>query len=471
MHGENFSLHPHSGPSPPPHLLIPYVWSGPTFWGWLQWGRNAGDPMMPIGPPVFSHCCFCRLPSCCWAADTYWSYSIPHICTLWWTMGSRTAFWAPETDLHWVWGLLADLPHSRPNLAQHQHSIIVLCHHRRASCYLPLHCHYRAVFSSCWRAFSVVPNYNFKVSIIFFTAYCFSNSIEDISNPFYRHLQSPPSTWHLSSFPMPIRPLPTISNLLPNSHCSLMLPWVLSMAPTSIAPCLPKSAACQGTAKVFSHRTASLHVPLTSVSPTHCLDGRGQLLILPFTTTHAKSTSLFLQGDTTLQTLVLPHATCFLSLTGTSSIICVNGNMATASVSWFLLTNLLLTLIIPPSPCMPEELFNLCHASACNVIEWIFRILKCQFQILYLPPEYDMSVQSHIPAALVALHNFIHHYNPEEIDMYCDPTAEFDLEVLEMAATTSVGELGTGPVSGAERNSANERWDRIMCDMWVQYLM
>jgi hypothetical protein len=118
---------------------------------------------------------------------------------------------------------------------------------------------------------------------------------------------------------------------------------------------------------------------------------------------------------------------------------------------------------------MPEELFNLCHALACNIIEQIFGILKCQFQILYLPPEYDMSVQSHIPAALAALHNFICHYDPDEINMYHDPTAEFDLEVLEIAATASVSELGTGLALAAERNDANVRWDRIAHDMWVQY--
>jgi hypothetical protein len=131
---------------------------------------------------------------------------------------------------------------------------------------------------------------------------------------------------------------------------------------------------------------------------------------------------------------------------------------------------LLLTLIIPPSPCTPKELFNLHHASACNVVEQIFGILKHRFRILYLPPEYDMSIQSHIPTALVALHNFIRHYDPKEIDMYHDPTAEFDLEVLEMAITASLGELGTGPALVAERNDVNERWDRITCDMWVQYL-
>jgi hypothetical protein len=80
-----------------------------------------------------------------------------------------------------------------------------------------------------------------------------------------------------------------------------------------------------------------------------------------------------------------------------------------------------------------------------------------------------MSVQSRIPAALAALHNFIRHYDPDEIDVYRNPTTEFDLEVLEMAATASVGELGTGLVSVAERNDANARWDRIARDMWAQY--
>jgi hypothetical protein len=80
-----------------------------------------------------------------------------------------------------------------------------------------------------------------------------------------------------------------------------------------------------------------------------------------------------------------------------------------------------------------------------------------------------MLVQSRIPAVLAALHNFICHYDPNEINVYHDPTAEFDLEVLEMAATASVGELGTGPVLVAERNLVNARRDKITCDMWVQY--
>jgi hypothetical protein len=80
-----------------------------------------------------------------------------------------------------------------------------------------------------------------------------------------------------------------------------------------------------------------------------------------------------------------------------------------------------------------------------------------------------MSVQSRIPTALAALHNFIRHYDPDEINMYHDPTAKFNLEVFEVANTASVGNLGVGPVSAAERNGANARRDRIACDMWEQY--
>ena len=44
------------------------------------------------------------------------------------------------------------------------------------------------------------------------------------------------------------------------------------------------------------------------------------------------------------------------------------------------------------SLCNPKELFNLCHASARNVVERIFGILKRRFRILCIPPEYGMGV-------------------------------------------------------------------------------
>ena len=51
---------------------------------------------------------------------------------------------------------------------------------------------------------------------------------------------------------------------------------------------------------------------------------------------------------------------------------------------------------------MKEELFNLHHASARNVIEWIFGMLKHRFRILHLAPEYSIDIQARIPAALAA---------------------------------------------------------------------
>ena len=56
------------------------------------------------------------------------------------------------------------------------------------------------------------------------------------------------------------------------------------------------------------------------------------------------------------------------------------------------------------------------------MIERIFGILKCRFRILVSPPEYSMGVQAQIPAALCALHNFIRHSDPTEVDDYPDAT-------------------------------------------------
>src|ERR1700736_3612115 len=61
-----------------------------------------------------------------------------------------------------------------------------------------------------------------------------------------------------------------------------------------------------------------------------------------------------------------------------------------------------------------EELFNLCHSSACNVIKEIFGVLKCRFRILLLAPEYSLEIQAQIPAALAAIHNFIQSHDPDD---------------------------------------------------------
>jgi DDE superfamily endonuclease len=127
------------------------------------------------------------------------------------------------------------------------------------------------------------------------------------------------------------------------------------------------------------------------------------------------------------------------------------------------LLSIFLTDILP-RPCNPKELFNLRHASARNVIERIFGILKRRFRILRLPPEYDMAIQALIPPALAALHNFIRQYDPEDIHMYDDDVFGPPVDHQE-----SAGVLGTGPAIASETRRANERRDRIAGEMWEQY--
>ena len=81
---------------------------------------------------------------------------------------------------------------------------------------------------------------------------------------------------------------------------------------------------------------------------------------------------------------------------------------------WFSLTGNSKELITPitrPRNC--EELFNLWHASLCNVIEHIFGMLKCQFRALQYPLEYNMYIQARLPVTLCAVHNLIHWYNAD----------------------------------------------------------
>ena len=92
-------------------------------------------------------------------------------------------------------------------------------------------------------------------------------------------------------------------------------------------------------------------------------------------------------------------------------------------------------------PANREELYNLHHASAQNVVECIFGILKCRFVILSHPPEYDMQIQASIPPALGAVHNFIQDHDPNEI---CDFN-ESDHMPMEM-----YGQLAEGPANKTE---------------------
>jgi hypothetical protein len=111
-----------------------------------------------------------------------------------------------------------------------------------------------------------------------------------------------------------------------------------------------------------------------------------------------------------------------------------------------------------------EELFNLRHASARNVVERIFGVLKKRFRILKDPPGYDMKVQIHITPALCALHNFIRRHDPEEISTIETFPDEEDHNV------NAFGTLGEVELSATVRKAVNTRRDLIAKQMWMDYI-
>src|SRR5271156_1230781 len=127
----------------------------------------------------------------------------------------------------------------------------------------------------------------------------------------------------------------------------------------------------------------------------------------------------------------------------------------------FFYSILLWDLIFGYRPANADELFNLRHASARNVIERIFGVLKRRFRILVYPAEISMDYQARIPAALAAIHNFICIHDPEEIEGF--------VEADDVERGFFAGELAEGQTRAAEKRRANTRRDGIAAQMWEQY--
>lgn len=111
-----------------------------------------------------------------------------------------------------------------------------------------------------------------------------------------------------------------------------------------------------------------------------------------------------------------------------------------------------------------EELFNLRHAQARNVIERIFGVLKRRFRILLIPPEYSVKVQAQIPSALCAIHNFIQIHDPAEEDKLPDHETSNSI--------TSIPNPGDYEVRQGDDNVTDDvavRRDKIAQDMWASY--
>ncbi|EGO03298.1 hypothetical protein SERLA73DRAFT_27267, partial [Serpula lacrymans var. lacrymans S7.3] len=109
-------------------------------------------------------------------------------------------------------------------------------------------------------------------------------------------------------------------------------------------------------------------------------------------------------------------------------------------------------------PQNPQEYFDLRHASARNIIEHIFGVLKRQFSILKA-----MSVQALIPPAVCFLHNFIHTHNPTN-----DKDNNKDTDLLTPDNGNN-GELSYQVILEAACLAANSQQDKIAQEMWVGY--
>lgn len=128
--------------------------------------------------------------------------------------------------------------------------------------------------------------------------------------------------------------------------------------------------------------------------------------------------------------------------------------------------------LIHDRPANFKELYNLRHASARNVVERIFGVIKHRWSILTRPPHYNMQVQAKIPSALVALHNFILEHDETDLDRWIiDEQAEDNSRGSRREAEIDFGSLATtSRVSPAEKRRAEGIREGIAKDMWDGYM-
>jgi hypothetical protein len=125
-------------------------------------------------------------------------------------------------------------------------------------------------------------------------------------------------------------------------------------------------------------------------------------------------------------------------------------------------------------PANKEELYNLRHACARNVVERIFGVVKNRWSILTRPPHFNMSVQAEIPPALAALHNFIMDVDPDDYKEYLadndeeDGLGDFDPNPGHPHESI-YGDLATSVVQQAEKERATIFRDEVAQAMWRQY--
>ena len=78
-----------------------------------------------------------------------------------------------------------------------------------------------------------------------------------------------------------------------------------------------------------------------------------------------------------------------------------------------------------------------------------------------IAPHYSMDVQAQLPSTLVAIHNFIQLYDPDEILDLIDEAED----ILAGARIPQTGDLTAGPARAVKRALADGKWDGIAQDI------
>ncbi|VDC03190.1 unnamed protein product [Peniophora sp. CBMAI 1063] len=115
-----------------------------------------------------------------------------------------------------------------------------------------------------------------------------------------------------------------------------------------------------------------------------------------------------------------------------------------------------------------EELFNLRHAQARNIIERMFGVLKKEFKMACEPSDYSIRTQCLIPSALMLLHNFFRIYDPER---HSDELRISTQDELAHAVDPhgDNAPVATTAAAASEDARASARRDQIAQAMWRQY--
>lgn len=124
---------------------------------------------------------------------------------------------------------------------------------------------------------------------------------------------------------------------------------------------------------------------------------------------------------------------------------------------------LTLSNLLPYRPHNHQELYNLRHASARNVVERIFGVVKRRFRLMVIAPEYSLQKQARLVHALCVLHNFIRVHDPDDLD------TTIEEELTRIPEPPEQGDFG-GSISAAEKEAATSRRDNIAKQMWADYV-